>query len=71
MRLFPAFIGNIGWQELLVILVLVLIVFGPRRLPDLAEALGKSIRRFKSATRDAQAEIKKEIDGVTKDEQPK
>ena len=50
-------IGPIGWNELIVILVIVLIIFGPRRLPELAEAMGKSIRKFKSATREVQEEV--------------
>jgi sec-independent protein translocase protein TatA len=52
-----AFLGPIGWNELVIILVIVLIVFGPRRLPDLAEAFGKSIRKFRQATREASDEI--------------
>ncbi len=67
MRYFPAFLGNIGWQELVLILIIVLVLFGPRRLPEIAEALGKSVRKFKASTRDAQDEIKKEINAVTKD----
>lgn len=50
--------GPIGWNELVIILVIVLVIFGPRRLPEFAEALGKSIRKFKSATRDVQEEVK-------------
>jgi TatA/E family protein of Tat protein translocase len=42
---------------LIVILVIVLIIFGPRRLPELAEAMGKSIRKFKSATREVEEEV--------------
>ena len=62
--MFPilGFIGPIGWQELLIILAIVLIVFGPRKLPEIAEAFGKSINKFKSATRDATDEVKKELD---------
>ncbi len=71
MVLFPAFIGNIGWQELLVILVLVVILFGPKRLPEVAEAIGKSIRRFKSATREAQSDLKKEIESANDESPPK
>jgi len=71
MRFFPAIFGNLGWQELLVILIIVLVLFGPRRLPELAEALGKSMRKFKSATRDAEREIKKEVDSVTRDDTDK
>jgi sec-independent protein translocase protein TatA len=50
-------IGPVGWSELLIVLFLVLLFFGPRRLPELAEALGKSIARFKKATRDMKDEI--------------
>ncbi len=71
MRFFPAIFGSLGWQELLVILVIILILFGPRRLPELAEALGKSMRRFKSATRDAEHEIKKEVESAEKKESDK
>jgi TatA/E family protein of Tat protein translocase len=52
-------IGPIGWNELVIILVIVLVIFGPRRLPELAEALGKSIRKFKSATREVEEEVTK------------
>ena len=71
MRFFPAIFGSLGWQELLVLLVIILILFGPRRLPELAEALGKSMRRFKSATRDAEQQIKKEVDAATKTDDDK
>ena len=43
---------NMGMTELLVILALALIVFGPRKLPELARALGKGLAEFKRATRD-------------------
>ncbi len=58
--------GMAGWSELLLILALVLILFGPKRLPEIAEAMGKSINKFKSATRDATDEVKREIDDVGK-----
>jgi sec-independent protein translocase protein TatA len=50
-------IGPIGWGELLIILFLVLLFFGPKRLPEMAEALGKSIQKFKKASRDVKDEI--------------
>lgn len=56
-RPFFCLFGPIGWTELLVILFLVLLFFGPKRLPELAESLGKSIQRFKKASRDARDEI--------------
>lgn len=68
MMVFPAFIpGMAGWSEILLVLVLALVLFGPKRLPEIAEALGKSIRKFKSATREAtddvQREFKDPVDG--------
>lgn len=65
--------GMAGWSELLLILALALILFGPKRLPEIAEAMGKSIRKFKSATQNATDEVKREIDDVgrsMKDETP-
>ncbi len=41
--------GNIGFSELLVILLVVLLIFGARRIPELARSLGKASREFKNA----------------------
>ena len=49
--------GPVGWNELVVILIIVLVIFGPKRLPELAEAMGKSIRKFKEASREAKEEV--------------
>lgn len=38
---------NIGWPEILLILLVVLLLFGAKRLPDLARSLGKSLHEFK------------------------
>ena len=38
---------NIGPTELIIVLVLVLVIFGPKRLPDLAKGLGEGLREFK------------------------
>lgn len=46
--------GNIGAPELLIILLIALILLGPSRLPDLANALGKSIREFRKAASDVE-----------------
>ena len=64
---FNAIIGPIGWPELVVILIVVLVVFGPRRLPEIAEAFGKSIGKFRSATKGATQEVKRELDDVAAD----
>lgn len=52
------FLGSLGGPEVILILVVVLLLFGAKRIPDLARGLGKGIREFK----DASKEIKREID---------
>ena len=64
MTIFPAFLTGLGWPEIALILALVLILFGPKRLPEIAEAMGKSIRKFKAATNEATREVKRELDDV-------
>ncbi len=41
--------GKIGFPELILILVIALVVFGPAKLPEIGESLGKSIRQFKKS----------------------
>jgi len=57
---------GIGFQEMLIILVVVLIFFGPKRLPDLAKSLGKGIAEFKKASE----EVRKGIEEAVKEESP-
>ncbi len=45
-------IGRLGMPELLVILVIIILIFGANRLPELGRGIGKGIRNFKDATRD-------------------
>jgi sec-independent protein translocase protein TatA len=45
---------GLGYQELLVILVIVLILFGANRLPELARSLGSSVKEFKKGVNEAQ-----------------
>jgi len=45
-------IGHLGMPELLVILVIVILIFGANRLPELGRGIGKGIRNFKDATRE-------------------
>jgi sec-independent protein translocase protein TatA len=52
-----ALVGPLGPWELLIIFFIILIIFGPRKLPEVAEAMGKSIQKFKRASRDAREEI--------------
>ena len=41
--------GNIGWQGLVVIVLVLLVVFGPKRLPELGRSLGRGMREFKDS----------------------
>jgi sec-independent protein translocase protein TatA len=44
--------GSLGFPELVVILVIVILIFGANRLPEIGRGIGKGIRNFKDATRD-------------------
>jgi sec-independent protein translocase protein TatA len=41
--------GNIGWQGAIIILVVLLVVFGPKRLPEMGRSLGRGMREFKDS----------------------
>ena len=53
---------RLGPTELLIILVVVLVLFGGRKLPELAKGLGQGLKEFKAATREGAVEEKKEDD---------
>ena len=58
---------NLGGGEIILILALVLILFGARKLPELAKGLGQGIKEFKKATRD----ITDELDSAVNSEPPR
>ncbi len=57
----PGF-GSLGMWEVLLILVVLLLVFGARRLPEIGSALGKGIREFKGSIREIEGEINRPAD---------
>lgn len=61
--------GNFGWMELLIILGVALVIFGPGKLPELGQTLGKTIREFKGAVNNIDADIKKEVNDIKADVQ--
>jgi sec-independent protein translocase protein TatA len=46
--------GSVGLPELLIILMIVILIFGANRLPELGKSIGKGIRNFKDATKDGE-----------------
>lgn len=61
--------GSIGFPEIIMIFIVVLLVFGPKKLPEIAKMMGKTIRDFKRTVNDAKATIEEEFDkaDITKD----
>jgi len=57
----------IGPWELIVILIIALLVFGPKRLPDMGRSLGKAIREFRNAGKEIQNDIAESIDENERD----
>ncbi|MEM9984100.1 MAG: twin-arginine translocase TatA/TatE family subunit [Bacteroidota bacterium] len=58
------FIGGLGGTELIIIMAVILLLFGAKRIPELARGLGRGIREFKDASR----EIKREIESASEDD---
>ena len=62
--------GGIGGMEVFIILVAALIIFGPKKLPEMGRSLGKAIREFKSAGTEIQEELTKAADEIDRDTEP-
>jgi sec-independent protein translocase protein TatA len=53
--------GNLGASEIIIIVLVVLLFFGAKKIPELMQGLGKGIREFKKATRDIEEDITNEV----------
>jgi TatA/E family protein of Tat protein translocase len=53
---------SLGFGEILLILVLALIIFGPRRLPEMGRTIGRSLKEFRRAANDLRAEMQVDLD---------
>ena len=63
--------GNLGMPELIFIFVLALLLFGPKKLPELGKQLGKGIGEFKKASSDLKRSIEEEVEKATREEPEK
>jgi sec-independent protein translocase protein TatA len=61
--------GNLGFGELLIIMIVILLLFGAKRIPEIAGSMGKGIREFKKNVNDATREIT--TDTMPQSEQPR
>jgi sec-independent protein translocase protein TatA len=59
--------GNLGLPELIVIFVVALIVFGPRKLPELGKSLGKGLAEFRRASNELKATLEEEVRAIETD----
>jgi sec-independent protein translocase protein TatA len=67
---FFAFFQNFGGPELVIVLVVILILFGPKKLPDLSRAIGKSIGEFKKGRQELDDEMKAAEKAVEEEKKP-
>jgi sec-independent protein translocase protein TatA len=54
--------GPIGIQEMILILIIALVIFGPKRLPELGRSIGKTLAEFKRASNEIKQNIEKELE---------
>lgn len=54
--------GSVGFPEIILIFIVVLLVFGPKKLPEFAKIMGKTLREFRKTVNDAKATIESEIE---------
>ncbi len=58
----PCFLGNIGTTEIIIIAIIVLLLFGGKKIPELMRGIGKGIRSFKEGVNDVKEEINKPVE---------
>lgn len=60
--------GGLGGPEIIIILIIALIIFGPDKLPEMARGIGKGIREFRNITGGVERTLKDEFDSIMKEE---
>lgn len=61
-----SFIGGLGWTEVLIIALFIIVFFGAKKIPEIARGMGKGIREFKDATKEIKDEINENAKGESK-----
>ena len=59
--------GSIGIQELILIFIIALLLFGPKKIPEIGKTIGKAIKEFKKATNEIKETIEKEVEEEEKE----
>lgn len=59
--------GSIGWQEIFLLMVFALVVFGPQRLPEIGRQIGKAIREVRKISREFEREVREVTDPFAKE----
>jgi len=54
--------GSLGGSEVIVLFVLALLLFGPRRLPEIGRTIGKAVAEFRKASQDFRASLEREVE---------
>ncbi|MBP3382744.1 MAG: twin-arginine translocase TatA/TatE family subunit [Tidjanibacter sp.] len=55
------FLGSIGWQEIVIIALVVLLLFGGKKIPELMRGIGSGVRSFKEGLNDVKSEVEKPL----------
>lgn len=58
--------GNLGATEIILIVLVILLLFGAKKIPELAQGIGKGMKEFKKAVKDVEEEVKKTEDDIKK-----
>ncbi len=60
--------GNLGAGEIILIILVILLLFGAKKIPELAQGLGKGMKEFKKAVKDVENEIKQTEEEIKKED---
>lgn len=60
--------GSIGIQEIILIFIIALLLFGPKKIPEISKKIGKAIREFKRASEEVKRTLEEEVEKEEKDE---